>query len=96
MAGINSNPLYREILVFISQCSIPPTYREIGERLNISSTSVVRFYLDKLKLNGYIDFENFIARSIVLTELGGNYIGLNIQHCPHCGKPININNTLAS
>lgn len=42
----------------------PPTIREIGEALDISSTSVVNYNLERLQERGYIERENRLSRGI--------------------------------
>ena len=44
-----------------------PTYREIGVATGQSSTSAVRFHLDKMRDNGDISYDYGKARSIVPT-----------------------------
>ncbi|HXF84023.1 MAG TPA: transcriptional repressor LexA [Anaerolineales bacterium] len=46
----------------------PPSIREIGEKVKISSTSVVKYYLDQLERMGYIERNNRISRGVRLTE----------------------------
>ena len=43
---------------------VPPTVREIQRQLNISSTSMVAFYLDKLAADGRIERKSDTARGI--------------------------------
>ncbi|MCX6078002.1 MAG: transcriptional repressor LexA [Chloroflexi bacterium] len=54
----------------------PPSIREIGERTDISSTSVVNYYLEQLEKWGYIERDRHISRGLrvvpeKLAELGG-------------------------
>ena len=42
----------------------PPTIREIGDELNISSTSVVNYNLERLEERGYIERESRLSRGI--------------------------------
>lgn len=46
----------------------PPSIREIGVKVGISSTSVVNYYLDQLKKMGYIERDNRISRGLRLTD----------------------------
>ena len=46
---------------------VPPTYREIGERLDIRSTNGVKALLDALEGKGYLKREANRARSLELT-----------------------------
>jgi repressor LexA len=45
---------------------VAPTYREIAQACGISSTSVVRYYLDYLERHQYIRRLEGVARGIVL------------------------------
>lgn len=46
----------------------PPTIREIGSAVNISSTSVVNYNLNKLEEKGYLEREAEVSRGLKLTE----------------------------
>jgi repressor LexA len=46
----------------------PPSIREIGDKVHISSTSVVNYYLDQLKKMGYVERDDKISRGLRLTE----------------------------
>ena len=46
----------------------PPTIREIGKEVGISSTSVVNYNLDKLEKEGLIERNRTISRGIKLPE----------------------------
>jgi repressor LexA len=46
----------------------PPSIREIGERVKISSTSVVNYYLDQLKKMGYLERDTRVSRGLRLTD----------------------------
>ena len=62
----------RKILEFIKSFALsngyPPTIREIGEAVNISSTSVVNYNLNALQKEGYIIRDRTVSRGIRLTE----------------------------
>jgi repressor LexA len=45
----------------------PPSIREIGESCDISSTSVVNYYLDQLEKNGHIERDRKISRGLRVT-----------------------------
>ncbi|MGD2206859.1 MAG: transcriptional repressor LexA [Anaerolineae bacterium] len=51
---------------FIIEQQFPPTIREIGKRVGISSTSVVKYNLDALERKGYIERDREISRGIRL------------------------------
>jgi repressor LexA len=53
---------------FIRENRFPPTIREIGEKVGISSTSVVKYNLDALESKGYIERDPEISRGIRLPE----------------------------
>jgi repressor LexA len=65
-------PRHKKILAFLEsfqkQYGYPPSIREIGEVNEISSTSVVNYYLDQLEKWGYIKREKNISRGITLTK----------------------------
>ena len=46
----------------------PPSIREIGDAANISSTSVVNYYLDQLEKMGYIERDGRVSRGLRLTD----------------------------
>jgi len=52
----------------------PPSIREIGEKLKISSTSVVNYYLDQLKKMGYLERDTRVSPGLRLTEKVGEII----------------------
>jgi repressor LexA len=62
---------HQKILNFIeeyqSEHKHPPSIREIGEHCEISSTSVVNYYLDQLEKNGHIERDRKISRGVRLT-----------------------------
>ena len=51
---------------FISENRFPPTIREIGERVGITSTSVVKYNLDILERENLIERDREISRGIRL------------------------------
>jgi repressor LexA len=63
---------HKKILVFLEKhqdgFGYPPSIREIGDGTNISSTSVVNYYLDQLEKMGYIKREDHISRGIRLVK----------------------------
>ncbi len=62
---------HERILVFIQDYQRkhkhPPSIREIGESCDISSTSVVNYYLDQLERNGHIERDRKISRGLRVT-----------------------------
>lgn len=61
-----------KMLDFIRKFSIqngyPPSIREIGKAVEISSTSVVNYNLNRLVEHGYLDRDRNVSRGIRLTE----------------------------
>jgi repressor LexA len=53
---------------FIAERQFPPSIREIGEKVGISSTSVVKYNLDALEKKGFIERKGDISRGIRLIE----------------------------
>jgi repressor LexA len=62
---------HQKILDFIAlyqrEHKHPPSIREIGEHCDISSTSVVNYYLDQLEKSGHIERDRKISRGMRLT-----------------------------
>jgi|TARA_R110000824_G_scaffold9556_3_gene42635 repressor LexA len=67
-------PKMREIGVFIRKFSrehgYAPSYRDLQEGCNISSTSVVQFYLNKMRGEGLLFYANGVSRTVRLTDDG--------------------------
>jgi repressor LexA len=68
---------HKRILKFLEKFQAdngyPPSIREIGENTNISSTSVVNYYLNQLEEMNYIERESNVSRGIrLLRNLEGN------------------------
>ncbi|MEM9778049.1 MAG: transcriptional repressor LexA [Chloroflexota bacterium] len=53
---------------YFSENGRPPTIREIGNKVEISSTSVVNYNLTRLQDKGYVIRENEVSRGLRLTE----------------------------
>jgi repressor LexA len=53
---------------FLAERHFPPTIREIGEAVGISSTSVVKYNLEALKRKRFIERDDEISRGIRLVE----------------------------
>jgi repressor LexA len=77
---------HQKILDFIQEYQRkykhPPSIREIGENCDISSTSVVNYYLDQLEKNGYIERDRKISRGLRVT--GANAL-VDTLHIPILG-----------
>ncbi|MBQ7880950.1 MAG: repressor LexA [Clostridia bacterium] len=59
---------YEFIKNYINEKDYPPTIREIGDAINIKSTSTVAYYLRKLEENNKIVKGNYKNRSIQLMD----------------------------
>lgn len=60
----------------IERESRPPTIREIGSALKISSTSVVNYNLNRLKEKGLLDREKTVSRGLKLTDPARSFLGV--------------------
>lgn len=67
--------MYDFIRQFFTENQYPPTIREIGEAVDISSTSVVNYNLNKLVDAGLIERNKEVSRGIRLTETPGFSLG---------------------
>lgn len=56
------------IVSFSDDNGYPPSIREIGQAVGISSTSVVNYNLNRLVEEGYLDRDQNVSRGIRLTE----------------------------
>lgn len=76
-----SQPRQLQVLEFIYQevedRGYPPTVREIGQAVNLSSTSTVHGHLSRLEKNGYINRDPSKPRAIEVTPMGLEALGLN-------------------
>lgn len=89
-----------KILSFVKTFTLsngyPPTIREIGKAVNISSTSVVNYNLDALQRSGFIYRDRTVSRGIRLveglTELTGarNLIKVPLLGRIAAGEPIEV------
>jgi len=70
----------------------PPSIREIGEHCNISSTSVVNYYLDQLEKTGHIERDRKISRGMRLTGNTplGDMFRVPILGVIQAGEPIPV------
>ncbi|MEK0151469.1 transcriptional repressor LexA [Tetragenococcus halophilus] len=78
-----------EVLKFIHTCvsqkGYPPTVREIGEGVSLSSTSTVHGHLSRLEKKGMIQRDPTKPRAIELTSLGLEAIGVQQENIPMLG-----------
>lgn len=70
----------------------PPSIREIGEHCDISSTSVVNYYLDQLEKTGHIERDRKISRGMRLTGNTplGDMFRVPILGVIQAGEPIPV------
>ena len=67
------------IALYIDDAGRPPTIREIGQAVNISSTSVVNYNLTKLNEKGFIDRDSDVSRGLRLTDKAREIYGAATQ-----------------
>ncbi len=73
------SPRHKKILVFLEEYQqdkgYPPSIREIGDHTQISSTSVVKYYLSQLEEMGYISRQSNVSRGInLIKNTGGSLL----------------------
>ena len=64
--GERHKKILKFLEIFQEENGYPPSIREIGENTDISSTSVVNYYLNQLEEMNYIERENNVSRGIRL------------------------------
>jgi SOS-response transcriptional repressor LexA len=65
------NEVLMAIVQYIEKHQYPPTIKEIGEMLNISSTSTVFAHLEKLRQAGCVTWEFGKSRTLKILRLQG-------------------------
>ena len=70
---------------FIGERQFPPSIREIGDTVGISSTSVVSYNLDALERKGYIERDGEISRGIRLVDTLAERMA-EVFHVPVLGR----------
>ncbi len=78
---------------YLAQRGRPPTIREIGKDVGISSTSVVNYHLNKLKDLGLLEREDQVSRGLKM--VGQAVAGLTNRRVPilgtiQAGQPIPV------
>ena len=58
--------IFNFIRDFRAEKGISPTYREIGAACGITSTAIVRYWLDQLEMSGLIKRHKNVPRGIVI------------------------------
>ncbi|MBI4761717.1 MAG: transcriptional repressor LexA [Chloroflexota bacterium] len=89
---------HKKVLEFVNEYQTqhgrPPSIREIGEKVKISSTSVVNYYLQQLENMGYIERDNRVSRGMRLTDKvhqivqAGNMLRIPILGPIAAGQPL--------
>lgn len=69
----------------IQNNGFPPTVREIGKNVGLSSSSTVAAYLDRLLAEGLIAKDPAKPRTLMLTKAGLSYIGIAEEGIPIVG-----------
>lgn len=73
------NEKHRRILAFIDEYTtengFPPSIREIQEAADLSSTSVVKYHLERLEEAGYLNREANVSRGLRLTDRAEELLG---------------------
>lgn len=81
-AGLS--PRHQKILTFLQaytqEKGYPPSIREIGNKTQISSTSVVNYYLNQLEEMGYISRGSNVSRGINLLKTASGNIIQQVKH----------------
>ncbi|MBO5910389.1 MAG: repressor LexA [Clostridia bacterium] len=81
---------YEFIKNYINEKDYPPTIREIGDAINIKSTSTISYYLHKLEEDNKIVKSNYKNRSIQLMEsLSSKLDNCDIITLPYINKITN-------
>lgn len=78
-----------EILQFIydqqQEHGYPPTVREIGQAVNLSSTSTVHGHLERLETRGFLERDPTKPRALMLTTAGLDQLDIPNTHIPILG-----------
>lgn len=70
----------------IASNGYPPTVRELGSMIGLSSTSTVHGHLSRLEKAGYIQRDASKTRTIELTPIALDLLGLNNNQIPLLGR----------
>lgn len=75
-ASMNSSriKILQYIVSVVDKQGFPPTVREIGDAVGLSSPSSVHQHLDALQAGGYIQRDQYKARALWVTPLGRKVI----------------------
>ncbi len=70
---------------FIAENTYPPTVREIGKGINVKSTSLVTYYLERLEERGLLTRDRDVSRGIRLAEGLVDFFGPETISIPYLG-----------
>lgn len=84
----NTQKRIYEFLCERSQCGVPPSVREIGAAVGLSSTSSVQTNLDALEEAGYIERDPLLKRSIRVLGQAENVTSVPLIGTVTAGMPI--------
>ena len=88
---MKKSPASRQIEVLqyiyeqVKEKGFPPTVREIGQAVSLSSTSTVHGHLSRLEKNGFIHRDPSKPRTIELTTAGLSQLGVGLNKIPLLG-----------
>jgi repressor LexA len=68
------------VAAFNKDSGYPPSIREIGKEANISSTSVVNYYLEQLQEMGYIERDSNVSRGVRLLKNGAGELLSEVEN----------------
>ncbi|MGX6978681.1 transcriptional repressor LexA [Vagococcus elongatus] len=77
--------ILRYIYEEVDKRGYPPTVREIGEAVNLSSTSTVHGHLSRLEKKGLLQRDPSKPRAIEVTPEGLNFLGIQADVMPVLG-----------
>jgi repressor LexA len=78
------------IIAYQDEHGSPPSIREIGDRINVTSTSQVSFYLEKLETLDYITKRDNVSRSIQVTKEGMDFLGIEPAEEEEVKQPVSL------
>lgn len=86
--------IYRFIRQFVAEHHYPPTIREIGSALDITSTSVVNYNLERLEESGLIERDREVSRGLKVVEDMGksarDLVSVPLMGTIAAGEPIPV------
>jgi repressor LexA len=76
------------LVKYLDENGRPPSIREIGDATEISSTSVVNYYLEQLDKMGYIERDGRVSRGLRLTDKVNEVVQMvkDLMRVPVAGK----------